>query len=92
MPAVAGYFLEKETQMFQRVLAASAVAIVLVCMPMRLAAQEREIHAAEQARMSEWLSGVWGELAAWLAGTVSVPPTGSEEANGDGSGYVDPNG
>jgi len=75
--------------MFQRTLAACAVALLLVCAPMALSAQEREVHASEQASMLGWLPGIWGDLAAWLAGkVVPAPPTSSA----DGGCWIDPNG
>jgi hypothetical protein len=84
--------LEEEVQMFQRVLAASAVAILLVCAPVGLSAQEKEARGAEQASVLGWFAGAWGDLAAWLAGIVPAPPAGTKGASSDGSCYVDPNG
>jgi hypothetical protein len=83
MVAVSAHVFE-EVQMFQRVLTASVVAILLVVAPMGLAAQEREVRAAEQAPVLEWLSGLWSDVAAWLA-----PPLDSA---GDGRCAVDPDG
>jgi hypothetical protein len=83
------YASEEEVLMFQRVLTASAVAILLVCAPMALSAQEKEDRGAEQASVLVWLSGVWGDLATWLAGkAVPAPPA---EA-GDGGCWIDPMG
>jgi hypothetical protein len=79
--------------MFKKALAASAAAMLLVCAPLALSAQEKEARVAEQVSVVGWLAGVWGDLAAWLAGTVEPAPTAeTESASTDGSCYVDPNG
>jgi hypothetical protein len=75
--------------MFKNALAAGAVAILLVCAPLALSAQEREARAAEQASVLGWLSGVWGDIAAWLAGKA-VP--GPSVESGDGGCWIDPAG
>jgi hypothetical protein len=56
------------------------VAIVLVCSPMGLVAQEREVGPVAQASVLERLGSLWNDLAAWLGSTV------------DGRCTIDPNG
>lgn len=67
--------------MFQRVLAAMAVALLLVCAPTALTAQGREDRAVEQVSFIAWFAGVWNEVAALLTGQVT-----------DGSCSLDPDG
>jgi hypothetical protein len=80
----------------QKVVSASVVAILLLCAPMQLAAQEREGPTVGQVSMLEWLSGLWSNLAAWLAGgEVPAPkptPAGEGGSDTDGGGCLDPNG
>lgn len=79
--------------MSQRVLAACVVALLLVCMPMGVAAQEKDARAAEQASVLDWFAGIWGGLAAWLTGAgVAAPPTSSSGAHGDTGCLIDPDG
>jgi hypothetical protein len=67
--------------MSQKVLAASAVVLLLVGAPLGLAAQEREVRGAERASVPGWLAGIWGVVTAWFGGSLV-----------DGSCSVDPDG
>lgn len=62
-----------------------AVALLLLCAPLQLPAQERESRAADQAAVLEWLSGLWSDLTAWLAESGGGATT-------QGSCAIDPNG
>ena len=68
--------------MFQKFLAASAIACMLVSAPPRLVAQEKEVPAAEQSGVLEWFSGVWSEVAAWLTWEAAAESTGSAVDSG----------
>ncbi len=93
--------------MFRKVLTASAVAILLACMPVAVAAQEREIRSADQASAFDWLASIWGDVAAWfnlhVDGRCTIDPDGcphgapapaqpAPESLGDGRCSLDPNG
>lgn len=65
------------------------VAILLVCAPMGLTAQEREARTVPEASILESLDSLWSEFAAWMAGQVAPPPS---ESFVDGRCTVDPNG
>ena len=51
----------------RKVLTASMVAFLLMCVPSQLVAMEREASAARQAIVLAWFSSLWSDLAAWLA-------------------------
>ena len=75
--------------MFQKAFAASAVALLLMAAPMVLAAQEKEVHAAEQVSVLGWFSGIWSDIAAWFASQAVPPPVDSFR---EGSCSLDPDG
>lgn len=90
--------------MFQRVLAACAVTLLLVCVPSALTAQDKEVRAAEQVSAFVWLAGIWNGVTGWLTGQVAasscaIDPDecpGGEPAQpatgGDGRCSLDPDG
>lgn len=71
-----------------RQMISGVVAALLLCAPLGLAAQEREVRPEAQASVLESLGGLWSEIAAWFAGQVAPPP----DALVDGRCGVDPNG
>lgn len=80
--------------MFRRVLAATAVALVLTLVPSHLAAEERETRTEVRTSASvlHWVSEAWGELAAWFSSAVVPPPPSGPVPTDDGSCTIDPNG
>jgi hypothetical protein len=82
----------------RKVLASSALAILLLCAPLQLAAQESVQERAAQTVVTgsalEWFAGFWSDLTAWFTGgEVPAPkprPTGSGESDTDGGGCLDP--
>lgn len=84
----------------RKVLSSSALAILLLCTPLQLAAQDtvqdRAAQAAVKGSVLEWFAGFWSDLTAWFTGgEVPAPkpgPTGSGESETDGGGCLDPNG
>ena len=81
----------------RKVISSSALAILLLCAPLQLAAQEAvQERAAQTGSVLEWFAGFWSDLTAWLTGGV-VPdpkprPTGSGGSDTDGGGCLDPHG
>lgn len=79
--------------MFRRGLAASVVALLLVCTPTALIAQDKEVRAVEQVSVLGWLAGVWDNIAAWLAGkALPAPPASSAGTSGETGCLIDPMG
>ena len=81
--------------MFRRVLAATAVAlVVLTFVPSHLAAEERESRTEVRGAASvlHWFSEAWSEFAAWFAGAMVQPPPIAPDPTTDGRCTVDPNG
>ena len=81
--------------MFRRVLAATAVAlVVLTFVPSHLAAEERETRTEvpTSASVLHWVAEAWSELAAWFAGAVVPPPPSGPVPTTDGSCTIDPDG
>jgi len=61
--------------MLRKVLIASAIAILLACVPSHLAAQERDSPKEVQSSVLGWFSGLWSDLARLFAGEdVPIPP------------------
>lgn len=76
-----------------KILTASAVAILLLCAPLHLAAQEREAPSGGHVSALEWFSGLWSDLTAWFSGEVKPPlPEPPSETQGDNGCAVDPHG
>lgn len=82
----------------RKVLSSSALAILLLCAPLQLAAQEsvheRDAPTVATGSMLEWFASVWSDLTAWVTGGV-VPdpkpkPTESGGSDTDGGGCLDP--
>jgi hypothetical protein len=82
----------------RKVLSSGALALLLLCAPLQLAAQEsvhdRDAHSVATASVLDWFAGFWSDLTASLTGGV-VPdptpnPTGSGGSNTDGGGCLDP--
>lgn len=78
----------------RKIVPGSAVAALLFCTPLPLAAQEREPRAADQVSTIEWFAGVWSDFTAWLDGEILPPPSGPDRpTEGLDSGcIVDPHG
>lgn len=72
----------------QKIVPVSIIAILLLCAPLHLAAQERESPQA-QASVFEWFASLWSDFAVWLAGEVIPDP---KTTGTDGGGCLDPNG
>ena len=89
----------------RKVVTASTVAFLLVCVPTQLAAVEKEAPAAGELAVLAWLSSLWSDLTAWFAeldtdhgcavdphggcGSQPEPPT---ELDTDNGCVVDPHG
>jgi len=81
----------------RKVLSSSALAILLLCAPLQLAAQEPvKERAAQTSSVLDWFAGFWGDLTAWLTGgEVPVPkpkPSGGAGTDTDSGGCLDPHG
>lgn len=84
----------------RKVLSSGALAILLLCAPLQLAAQdfvhERDARSVATDSVFEWFSGLWSDLTAWLTGgEVPVPKpktSGSGGSDTDGGGCLDPHG
>jgi len=80
----------------RKVLASSALALLLLCVPIQLAAQVRETPTAAHVSVLAWFTGLWCDLTAWFASGVVTPPPpppGSPpESTTDNSCAIDPNG
>ncbi len=80
-----------------KVLSSGALAILLMCAPMQLAAQEavreREAPTVVTGSVLEWFAGLWSDVTAWFTGGVvprpEPPPPQSTPDNGCA---IDPNG
>lgn len=80
--------------MFHRVLAATAVALVLTLVPSHLAAEERETRTEVRTSASvlHWVTEAWSGFAAWFASAVVPPPPSGPVPTTDGSCTIDPDG
>ena len=80
--------------MFRKVLTACAV-IALVSLPAHLAAQEKAAPSVVGVSLPGWLSSLWGDFAAWLAGAVAPAPPQPEwlfQGATDNGCLIDPHG
>ena len=76
-----------------KILTASAVAILLLCAPLQVAAQEREAPSADHVSVLEWFTGLLSDLATWFSGEVKPPlPEPPSESQGDNGCIIDPHG
>lgn len=76
----------------QKVLTSGALAILLLCAPVQLSAQEREAPAAAKVSALAWFSGLWSDLTEWLTGGVVLDPKPKPTSDTDGGGCLDPHG
>jgi hypothetical protein len=84
----------------RKVISSGALAILLLCAPLQLAAQEfvheRDARSVATVSVFEWFSGFWSDLTAWLTGGVVLDPkpTPGEggSSNTDSGGCLDPHG
>jgi hypothetical protein len=78
--------------LFHKIVPVSFVAVLLLCAPLQLTAQDREPRAAAQSSVIEWVSSLWNDLTSWLAGGVPSTPPGPDRPteNQDGAGCIDP--
>ena len=77
----------------RKVLSSGALALLLMCVPMQLVAQERETFA--HSSMLDSFAGLWSDVTAWLTGGVVPAPPRPEsppETQGDNGCIVDPHG
>ena len=72
-----------------KIVPVAALAVLLFCTPLQLAAQEREPRAAAQVSTMEWFASLWSELAVWLAGEAQPDQPTENLENGC---IVDPHG
>ncbi len=80
--------------LFRKIVPVSFVAVLLLCAPLQLTAQEREPRAAEQVSMVEWFSSLWNDFTVWLSGNLLPAPPNSDPSDSrtDNSCAIDPNG
>lgn len=71
---------------------ASVVAVLLLCTPLQLTAQERETRAGDQVSTIEWLTSLWDDLTVWLAGDLVPALPEPSDNRTDNSCAIDPNG
>ena len=78
----------------RQVLSSGTLALLLMCAPTLLAAQERGVPTAGQHSVFEWFSGLWSDLATWLTGGVasSPRPEPPPQSTADNGCIVDPHG
>lgn len=77
----------------RKIVLVSVIAVLLFCAPLHLGAQEREARVTtDQAPVIAWLSGLWSNLTAWLAGEIPPPLPGPDQPteSPDGAGCIDP--
>jgi hypothetical protein len=72
-----------------RKMVSGVVAVLVLCAPLGVMAQEREVGARAEASVLESLGSLWSGLAAWLAGQIAPS---QPESFVDGRCAVDPNG
>lgn len=77
----------------RKIVPVSAVAFLLFCVPLQLAAQERESQAHAKLPAIAWFTDLWSDFTAWLAGEpVSTPSQPEPPANRDNGCAIDPHG
>jgi hypothetical protein len=84
----------------RKVISSGALAILLLCAPLQLAAQEAIQERAAQIVVTgsvlEWFAGFWSDLTAWFTGGAVLDPkpkpTGGGGSDTDGGGCLDPHG
>jgi hypothetical protein len=75
-----------------KILTTGAIAGLLFCAPMHLAAQEREALTAKQYPALEWLSGLWHAIAIQLTLAPAPQPEPPSQSTPDNGCAIDPNG
>lgn len=87
----------RSRSLVRKVISSSALAILLLCAPLQLAAQESVHERAAQTVVTgsvlEWFTGFWSDLTAWFTGDVvpdPKPTPGGGGSNTDGGGCLDP--
>lgn len=69
------------------------IAVLLLCLPLQLAAQAKESSAVDQVSPIAWFASLWSDLTIWLADEPPPPtPEPPSESNGDNGCAIDPNG
>jgi len=79
----------------RKVLSSGTLALLLLCVPLQLAAQERATPIAGHSTVFESLAGLWGNFTVWLTGGVVPSPPRPEpppESQTDNGCAVDPHG
>jgi len=87
----------RSRSLVRKVISSGALAILLLCAPLQLAAQdfvhERDARSVATDSVFEWFAGFWSDLTAWLTGGVALDPKptpGGGGSNTDGGGCLDP--
>ena len=88
----------RSRSLVRKVISSGALAILLLCAPLQLAAQEAVQERAAQTVVTgsvlDWFAGFWSDLTAWFTGGVVLDPK-PKPASGsdtDSGGCLDPHG
>jgi len=80
----------------RKAISSGALAILLLCAPLQLAAQESVHERAAQTVVTgsvlEWFTGFWSDLTAWLTGGEVPVPKPKPSSDTDSGGCLDPHG
>jgi hypothetical protein len=78
----------------RKIVPISTVTFLLFFAPLQLASQEREFQAHAKLPAVAWLTALWSDLTAWLAGEPVPTPSQPEPpaGNRDSGCTVDPHG
>jgi hypothetical protein len=86
----------RSRSLVRKVISSSALAILLLCAPLQLAAQESVHERAAQTVVTgsvlEWFTGFWSDLTAWFTGDVVPDPKPKPSSDTDSGGCLDPHG
>lgn len=86
----------RSRSLVRKVISSGALAILLLCAPLQLAAQESVHERAAQTVVTgsvlEWFTGFWSDLTAWFTGGEVPAPKPIPSSDTDGGGCLDPNG
>ena len=79
----------------REVLSSGALALLLMCVPLQLAAQEKGTPTAAHGSVLEWFTGLWSDLNAWFTDQVIPAPPRPDpppQSTTDNGCAIDPNG
>jgi hypothetical protein len=89
----------RSRSLVRKVISSGALAILLLCAPLQLAAQEfvheRDAPSVATDSVLQWFAGFWSDFTAWFTGGVVLDPAPTPEGGSsspDGGGCLDPNG